>query len=1618
MPNIYKINVSPKPLTNLTAVLTFTDDSTSTRTDWIEADTYYTITETTIKTLKSLTVSANNYITQTLETSDLDIDITLSPNIKYVSKIKNNGVVYTLKDESVDGKVEGLANKTLSNVSSIDNNSAVATALNGKQATLVSGTNIKTINNTSLLGSGNIDANNIFIAEYGVTSYSDIDTAYNAGKMLFVVDGDFYYPLMSADSSSYVFSSPDADGIYQVYISSDGTWSENKYGFPTKISDLTDDTSTYPISEADTLTGLTATISELNILDGATLSTTELNYVDGVTSSIQTQLNNKQDTLVSGTNIKTINNTSLLGSGNLSVGTVTSVNNTAPVNGDVTISIPTVNNATLTIQKNGTTVNTFTANASSDVTCNITVPTAVTDLSDASNYVTNTGLSTILDDYATEQWAQQQASSLYTSIQGWVNNQGYAVSADLADVATTGDYDDLLNKPTIPQAQIQSDWNQTDSSAVDFIKNKPTIPSGVIVDQVYDGTSTNAQSGVAIEGELANYVQLSDIDSTLSTTSENPVQNRAIYDFLNYKQDFLSNENAGENIKIIQNGNSVWTTPSEITELSSSYNNWQALCYGNNKYVALGYSGYISTSTDGITWTTATQNSDLGNNAWKKIVYGSKYVALGYRGYISTSSNGTSWSTARQTLNQYKYWQCIAYGGNKFVVISTDGYISTSTNGSDWSDLKYIDNLGGNDILWYDIIYNNRQNGFFIAIGYSSQFNSSGVYLSTSSDGINWSKPIIIKNISSIQNNIAFGNYKYIALSSSGNVTISKWNTYREWYPYCGYTELKSLNIGWNSLIFDGTDFIALNENGYISKFISNTSKLTISAIIPTVDQTFNSSSANAQSGIAIAGELTNYLQASNGNVTFGNDSTIGGITYEDSDTGEMYGTFIGYTPFGNGVMMGAVDPNGYLLGVTSSGINIFKGTTAHPTNGIALTVTNNNTLAINGTEVALSTDIPTNISDLTDDTATNPVDKADTLTGLTATITELNYTDGVTSNIQTQFDTITGKIPSQASTSNQLADKAFVNSSVQTATANFRGNWDTWTLVPTSASSYPADYAGNTTPTVNDYLVVQDASDYTGDILEGTWRFKYTGTWSTDGKSGWNPEYQVNETPLTSAQLAALNSGITSGDVTLIGTALQPNDNISELTNDARYIVNKTSATNAISILGSTSTAGISIGPSSSAVVGSVSIGNSATTNYGNNVAIGNSAQATGNNSNAIGYNAKATANTAIQIGNGTNSTASTLQVGFGTTNTNWQLLNGSTGLIPDARLSSNIARTSAIPTVPTNISAFTNDSEYITSSALTDYVTTNTDQNITGTKTYVGQKKIGFKQSSSSDKLGFTLYNNSGTEKGYLEYNPSNTVDSVPLMTLGNYATASGGLTHVGFRKYSSISGASGAYNLLTPLISDARTPFSLSTTYTNFYLPLGFTDGTITVKTAKSGLVDLSSILPDISTKQDTLVSGTNIKTINNTSLLGSGNISVLQNASTGTGSYIIGNNSSSSSYSVALGNNATINNNAMYQTAIGTSTKTYSSYQIALGYGAKMDNSTDDHIYQIGEGTVAVGNTKGLYIGFGTDSSDNALEYKLLDGTTGLIPDTRISSNIARTSQITTPTYDSTNERITW
>ena len=120
--------------------------------------------------------------------------------------------------------------------------------------------------------------------------------------------------------------------------------------------------------------------------------------------------------------------------------------------------------------------------------------------------------------------------------------------------------------------------------------------------------------------------------------------------------------------------------------------------------------------------------------------------------------------------------------------------------------------------------------------------------------------------------------------------------------------------------------------------------------------------------------------------------------------------------------------------------------------------------------------------------------------------------------------------------------------------------------------------------------------------------------------------------------------------------------------------------------------------------------------------------------------------------------------------------------------------------------------------------------------------------------------------------------------------------------------------------------------------------------------------------------------------------------------------------------------TILNNANHSTVVGCIAFTPLDYSTVLGAGS---GTTDNGIYGTALGAYSeVQANSGIQLGYGTNSTANTLSvgffnnssihynWQLLDGTTGLIPDARISTNIARTSQITTPTYDSTNERITW
>lgn len=121
----------------------------------------------------------------------------------------------------------------------------------------------------------------------------------------------------------------------------------------------------------------------------------------------------------------------------------------------------------------------------------------------------------------------------------------------------------------------------------------------------------------------------------------------------------------------------------------------------------------------------------------------------------------------------------------------------------------------------------------------------------------------------------------------------------------------------------------------------------------------------------------------------------------------------------------------------------------------------------------------------------------------------------------KTVYDTAEIIVPSGVSADNQLADKNFVNSSIATNTAYFRGTYE-------SKAELDA-YAGD--KTLNDYAFVIVYDSTTG-LVKQYDRYKWNGT-------AWVFEYTLNNSSFTAAQWSAINSGLSSSDKTALDNVL-----------------------------------------------------------------------------------------------------------------------------------------------------------------------------------------------------------------------------------------------------------------------------------------------------------------------------------------------------------------------------------------------------------------------------------------------------------------------------------------------
>ena len=278
-------------------------------------------------------------------------------------------------------------------------------------------------------------------------------------------------------------------------------------------------------------TGITAALSELNILDGAVISTTELNYLSGVSSNIQTQLDSKATTA----SLSTVATSGLYSdlSGTPTIPSIiTDLGISDGTNGQVLTTdgagtFTFADAAPLTVAYSDITGKpTFATVATTgdytDLINTPTIPVDVSELTDSTNllvhfsgdYTDLTNKPTIpsLTGYATETYVDTVLSDLIDAAPTTLDTLNElaaalgddpnfattisttlglkANSADLATVATSGDYTDLINTPTVPidVSDLTDNTNLLSGvTSYNDLSDKPTIP--VDVSDLTDTTS-------------------------------------------------------------------------------------------------------------------------------------------------------------------------------------------------------------------------------------------------------------------------------------------------------------------------------------------------------------------------------------------------------------------------------------------------------------------------------------------------------------------------------------------------------------------------------------------------------------------------------------------------------------------------------------------------------------------------------------------------------------------------------------------------------------------------------------------------------------------------------------------------------------------------------------------------------------------------------------------------------------------------------------------------------------------------------------------------------------------------------------------------------------------------
>lgn len=190
--------------------------------------------------------------------------------------------------------------------------------------------------------------------------------------------------------------------------------------------------------------------------------------------------------------------------------------------------------------------------------------------------------------------------------------------------------------------------------------------------------------------------------------------------------------------------------------------NWNAITYGNGKYVVVGSNMFTTTSTDGENWTTPKAIQDGSYYGLFSVAYGNeKYITFNESGYLSTSSDGINWTSPKIPISgMNSKVGGLTFINGKFIGVAmfndNNGHAIYSTDGENWTHCK-IGN-GNFNVIMYG-------NGIYVAV------NAIGnVY--TSANGENWTKSTKSLSPQMTWLDGAFGNGKFVVINGQDEYIV------------------------------------------------------------------------------------------------------------------------------------------------------------------------------------------------------------------------------------------------------------------------------------------------------------------------------------------------------------------------------------------------------------------------------------------------------------------------------------------------------------------------------------------------------------------------------------------------------------------------------------------------------------------------------------------------------------------------------------------------------------------------------------------------------------------------------------------------------------------------------